>query len=54
MPSKREIIKYLEHFKNRARKPEGLFACVNCPLFSGNFIPDFLNMIKKMLLILMI
>jgi hypothetical protein len=31
-----------------------LFACVNCPLFSGNFIPNFLNMFKKMLLILMI
>lgn len=41
MPSKREIIKYLEHFRNRAKRPEGLFACLNCPLYSGNFIPDF-------------
>lgn len=43
MPSKREIIKYLEHFRNRARRPEGLIACINCPLYSNSFSSTFFN-----------
>ena len=43
MLNKREIIKYLKHFNYRTRKTEGLFLCLDCPLFSNYFISAFLK-----------